>query len=163
MSGIPRRARNALGGALAGLLVSVAAATACCPSRTPEEEFAAVDLVVLGTVAAVDSMGGDPTTLYRIRFDVQSRWKGPLGDSLRVHVLTPTTAIDCGYTFREGPQAYLLYALATLEPGVFTTDSCSRTRLEIEAKEDLAFLGPPLEPTPVRPVSWGWIKTRLPR
>lgn len=107
---------------------SAAAACSCAKTPSIEEAFTASAVVFLGRVVAVEREG----PRLRARLAVETRWKGSVGDTVRVDHDTM-----CGYEFEEGTRV-LVYAAETADP--LTVSLCSRTRLAAAAGADLAKL-----------------------
>lgn len=81
-----------------------------------------------------------------VRFEVADLWKGNIGRN--IEITTPTSSASCGYSFEEG-KSYLVYAYGEVTDAPkakLMTGLCTRTRRLSKAKEDIQFLGSPLEP-----------------
>ncbi|HEX2222782.1 MAG TPA: hypothetical protein VHN15_01105 [Thermoanaerobaculia bacterium] len=120
----------------------VALACSCAPLPPPQEARDQATAVFTGTVVSITP---DATGNYNlVRFQVAAGWKGV--KCREVTVFTGSSDLNCGYNFVVGG-TYLVYAYEdTTVPGVrLNTNLCTRTRLIVEAGEDLAALGTPTE------------------
>jgi hypothetical protein len=131
--------------ALASLPLS-ALACSCGDVPSPGDALEASDGVFLGTVVSVDGQGGeaDPVAALAgdkdIAFEVSHRWKGE--QARRVVVTTPANPVACGRSFTVG-STYVVYARDN--DGDLKDTTCSRTRLQKDAAEDIEVLGAPPE------------------
>ncbi len=152
--------------AVAFLLASAPVARATCtcpPTLSVEDALAAAKFVFAGQVLSLQpSYLPTPShTLMVAKVATSARWKGRVSNELEV--FTETSADDCGYPLQVDQQ-YLFYADDTptrvTEPIYCPLVSlCSRTA-PLEGNPDLAVLPPPELPVPVRPSTWGSIKSR---
>jgi hypothetical protein len=128
------------------LTVGVQSANACScgGGGAPCESYGGAAAVFVGTVIGY-SENRLPKEVARkevdwspriFKFSVEQSYLGVEGSEIEVS--TGTGGGDCGYEFKTG-QRYLVYAYRYTER--LTTSICTRTRLFIEANEDLAFLG----------------------
>lgn len=128
---------------LLALLPARVWACSCAPPADPTTELTNATAVFVGRVYSVEGAAG---TLW-VHLEVSQVWKGPFQSLITVH--TPTDSAACGYPFEQG-QEYLVYAHGDLN--ALEVNACSRTRLRVEAAEDINLLGPG---TPVSQLAGG--------
>jgi len=133
-------------------------AYACsCGIRSFDEEFDYAVAIFAGEVVSLSVPGpvngmistADPV---KVRFQVQTVWKGPVKSTLVV--TTPREDASCGYEFIEG-ETYLVYAFdpvinAFSQESSLETHLCTRNQLISSAGEDLAALGEGTTPPPIQ-------------
>lgn len=131
-----------------------ARACSCIPPPPPLEALEQADAVFSGTVISIVSDGSQMSRNDIVSFQVEKVWKGVT--SRTVQLTTASTGAACGYGFREGT-AYLVYAHGTPDLSV---NSCSRTKLLVNAQEDLFALNSSTFP-PLLRLILRWILTVL--
>ena len=122
----------------------------CLPLGSALEQLERQDAVFSGSVIEIIMVEDE---LLSIKFDVIDVWKGVEGKEITVY--TGSHDGICGYNFQMNKD-YLVYANWNNEAkrlGIIGVSLCSRTRLLIEASEDLSELG-----TVVELITWGAIK-----
>jgi hypothetical protein len=105
----------------------------CEPKATPQEAYAAADIVFVGKVINAETnwiSGG-----YKYIFQVERTWK--MSADTLLYLKTPLEQ-DCGYIFEKGKR-YLVYANKKFTAK--ETDSCSGSKTIEEATEDLQLWG----------------------
>lgn len=125
--------------AFAGGIDSLAWACKCKQPPDTKTALAGSPAVFVGKVTRVDEAGEHE---YAVTFEVDQSWKGVTAKE--VVVRTAKQSATCGYNFEMG-KSYLVYCTASTEKEL-RTGICTRTRNLIEAKEDLADLGPGQKP-----------------
>ncbi|MDY6911282.1 MAG: hypothetical protein SVM79_02855, partial [Chloroflexota bacterium] len=119
--------------------VQPATACSCAEVANPAEALEQASAVFSGRVLSLECPSGlvhssaDPVTAV---FEVDTVWKGP--QQSRIVVTTALMDSSCGFEFRIG-RSYLVYAYGAEDD--LQTDRCTRTRLLMEAQEDLESLG----------------------
>ena len=138
---------------LALLLVALAPAApayACSCAAAPSalEGLAQASSTFSGRVIDIDAPAGyEP---LRVRFDVETVWKGPVQPEIEVRTARDTAG--CGFVF-EKDVSYLVYAYEA--DGALFTTLCSRSLSLDQAGEDLEALGLGTAPAePDSPTSW---------
>jgi hypothetical protein len=123
-------------------------ACSCEGGGPPCQSVFQVDAIFAGTVSGLAALPDDdlpplrpgesriPRQLRVDFVDVQG-YRAVQGTS--ISVLTPGSGASCGYAFKQG-QRYLVYAMRQANGTELVTSICSRTRLLVEADEDLRFL-----------------------
>lgn len=130
-----------------------AAACSCAPPPPVDQALSAAAVVFQGVAMRAEPSPKaitDPIDLgaaTRVWFDVSKRWKGDATASLAI--LTPSSCAACGRDYTIGV-AYVVYA-ARQRDGALVDVLCSRTRPADDAAEDLAALGPAMDPLPTPP------------
>ena len=119
---------------------AIANACDCVASGPPCEAFWTADAVFAATVRSksiitIDSEVNRNEQQVAVKLLVEDVFRGGLGGN-DVEVLTGMGGGDCGYNFVKG-QRYLVYAHE--RRGRLYATICSRTKLLIEAGEDLAY------------------------
>lgn len=129
-------------------LARMALACSCAPGFTPQKAAAQAAAIFLGKAEkVVPPSSAQPFGEVQVKFKVDRFWKGLT--SRHVVVGTWSQSAMCGYGFREGDN-YLVYAHIDSQ-GKLQTNLCSRTRLEVDADEDLAVLGEGTVPSAPEP------------
>lgn len=125
--------------------LSLVNACSCILPAPPKESLEKSTAVFAGKVVDVDVPIGivissaDPV---KVTFDISKVWKGS-----NYKTLVVTTARDgasCGYSFKKGEE-YIVYTYG--EGDKLSTGICSRTKLLVNAQEDLEGLGEANLPT----------------
>jgi len=141
------------------LISSAGVSFACsCEFKTPLEQLAESDLVVVALVVAVEEHPQENGAIVvRARVEVADVWKGTQNPLL---VVETTVFGSCDLSLVPGTK-YLIYGLsANGSEDLFTTHECMRTRTADEAAADIQQLGDPLYTlTPVEQATWGAIKS----
>jgi hypothetical protein len=144
------RVRRALGFVLVGFaaLVRPGAAEACsCGGTTSSPaNFKHADAVFVGTVIRLEGPKpwirknpdgsitvGSGSERSVATFEVGHVFRGPLASQIDI----VGSGTDCDEPFKQG-EAWLVYA--TTRDGRVTTHKCTRTRLRVEAAQDLVYL-----------------------
>ncbi len=123
-------------------------ACSCAPGFTPQQAAAQASAIFLGKAEKVAApSSSQPFGEVQVKFKVDRFWKGLT--SRHVVVGTWSSSAMCGYGFREGDN-YLVYAHIDSQ-GKLQTSLCSRTRREVDADEDLVFLGEGTVPSAPEP------------
>ncbi len=130
------------------LFLSIAypsSAHACrCVPQTPEEHFAAADLVFRGTVVS---------TLAR-EFEVHAfvdwieAWKGELPTDTLVRVVTTDSSAACGFPFREGDDLVIFARVDEDAAARIRTHTCTLTG-QVTPTEMIERVGPPTAVNPL--------------
>lgn len=115
-------------------------ACSCAPLPSPTEAVGGADAVFLATVRSSEPVDGNsPLGKMRFHFTVEKAWKGVASSELQV--TTSKSGSLCGFQF-EINQSYLVYASDAGDRGL-STNICTRTRHESQAKADLDEIGQP--------------------
>jgi len=155
-----------LASVLGGLCREPALACSCLREPSPVESFKNTRVVFVGLVKAIDQTFVDakrsgklekmPSGLL-VHFFVEEALKGIKPSAVEVEVVTSESGSDCGYSFKVG-ERYLVYAYSGRDESRDASDSrkgvggasnapqskpvvsaglCSRTRLLVNAQDDL--------------------------
>ena len=131
-------------------LIPAAPAYACSCAAPPSalDALAQASSTFSGRVIDIDAPAGyEP---LRVRFEVETVWKGPIQPEIEVRTARDTAG--CGFVF-EKDVSYLVYAYEA--DGALFTTLCSRSLALDQAGEDLEALG--LGTAPAGPDSLiGW-------
>ena len=130
-------------------------ACSCVPTASVDESFRSSELVLDGTVVAVEDrevglrrakvwlqeLFGyfyvNPEDVgFSVRFKTHEIWKGP--EKSEVVLFTHKSTATCGYPVRTG-ERYLVYA-HELESGAYELSLCSRTKERAMGEEDAVAL-----------------------
>jgi hypothetical protein len=123
-------------------------ACSCAQPQTVEAELSRSKEVFAGRVLEVKehrSLNGSMTKAAL--FEVNQIWKG--GSESQIIIYTGSGGGDCGVRFEEGEE-YLVYAYPSTMYGdkeLLITIICDRTKVMVQAQEDLAILGEGKVPT----------------
>ena len=137
--------------ALATVFVSMAVfACSCAPLPDVATALDRADAVFAGRVIGLELVpryNEDPTVSFLtedliVRLVASSCWKGDV--ELETVFYTAFTCCVCGFPFAIG-ESYIIYAIK--DGDSLRTSMCTRTRLLVDASEDLVILGD------LRPVS----------
>jgi len=134
-------------GSITMIVLAVAASDvygcSCMSSGPPCQAYFQVDAVFIGTVESIavrkTTLDATPDTLFDrrvVHVAVDRIGRGVQGPT--VDLWTGMGGGDCGFDFRVGSR-YVIYAWRRAD-GALSTGICSRTRLESEAADDLAYL-----------------------
>lgn len=120
---------------IAGVLAPLRAARACScmPPPPPTEAAARAAAVFEGRTFGARREQNS----LRFSFEVTRVWKGEVPPS--IDIVTPMQSASCGRSYEFGVP-YIVYASAQ-DDGSFGDNLCSRTRLVVDAVEDLDVLG----------------------
>ncbi len=123
---------------LVSLLVLAPAVSQACRCRKPpeaKEALADSGAVFAGKVIAVEEVEGRKA----VTLEVTTVWKGIA--KAKVTIDTANNSAACGFGFEKG-EAYLVYCPKLGEgEKKLNTNTCTRTKLLKEAKEDLEQIG----------------------
>lgn len=135
---------------LLAALIPAAPAYACSCAAAPSalEALAQASATFSGRVIDIDAPAGyEP---LRVRFDVETVWKGPVQQEIEVR--TARDSAGCGFVF-ERDVSYLVYAYEA--DGALVTTLCSRSAPLDQASQDLEALGQGTVPAePDSPIRW---------
>lgn len=135
---------------LTSLVATISSACSCLPTDI-ESEYNRSDAVFAGTVVSINP---SPETGGRdVLVQVSQTWKGPISGT--IHVYTPTSESECGYSFSDGVE-YIIFGNTTMENGVLGqfTHLCTLTTPISQADSILEWLSAVKNDQ----IPWGQIK-----
>jgi hypothetical protein len=123
-------------------------ACSCAQPQSVEAEISRSTEVFAGRVLEVKEQKNlDGSMTKAALFEVSQIWKG--GSESQIIIHTGSGGGDCGVQFEEGEE-YLVYAYPSTMYGdkeLLITIICDRTKVLVQAQEDLAVLGEGKVPT----------------
>ena len=119
--------------ALISLSANSAFACRCATPPPPKQSLAKSKAVFLGKVIRIEKTKPRDfgVSVLRVTFEVSRNFKNVT--KRQVDVITSASGASCGYNFTKG-KTYLVYCLTAGGEKSLTTNLCSRTRPEKNAK-----------------------------
>ena len=119
-------------------------AWACTPSQYPRSilnQYIYSDIAFIGTVTNIELVKSDPIVLEPnirlVTFDIQSKWKGDLNDTIKIQTYKDT--VSCGVYFTNNTSHFILVHsnengypwIDTFTPNVKLTDNIGLNFIKI--------------------------------